>query len=113
MNITIYEVFELNRILHSLLNQQSSYKIQTAFKIHSLIKWLDDTETFLFERMKMLFKEDETNVDNPLYVAFLHSQIPFIKIDLKVDDLLSTNGDVKLDVNDVEVLNKMLYKTED
>ena len=113
MNITIYEVFELNRILHSLLEQQTSYKIQIAFKIHSLIKWLDETETFLFERMKMLFKDDETNIDNPLYVAFLNSQIPFTKTDLKIDELLNTDGNVKLAVNDVGVLNKMLWKTED
>jgi hypothetical protein len=113
MNITIYEVFELNRILHSLLEQQSSYNIQTAFKIHSLVKWLDETEKFLFNRMNMLFNEDETDVKNPLYVAFLNSQIPFVKTDLKVNDLLNTDGNVNLDIKDVEVLNKMLCKTED
>jgi hypothetical protein len=113
MNITIYEVFELNRILHSLLEQQSSYNIQTAFKIHSLVKWLDETEEFLFNRMNMLFNEDETDVKNPLYVAFLNSQIPFVKTDLKVNDLLNTDGNVNLDIKDVEVLNKMLCETED
>lgn len=113
MNITIYEVFELNRILHSLLEQQSSYNIQTAFKIHSLVKWLDETEEFLFNRMNMLFNEDETEVKNPLYVAFLNSQIPFVKTDLKVNDLLNTDGNVNLDIKDVEVLNKMLCETED
>lgn len=113
MNITIYEVFELNRILHSLLEQQSSYNIQTAFKIHSLVKWLDETEEFLFNRMNMLFNEDETEVKNPLYVAFLNSQLPFVKTDLKVNDLLNTDGNVNLDIKDVEVLNKMLCETED
>lgn len=113
MNITIYEVFELNRILHSLLSQQSSYNIQTAFKIHSLVKWLDETEEFLFDRMNMLFNEDETEVKNPLYVAFLNSQIPFVKTDLKVNDLLNTDGNVNLNIKDVEVLNKMLCETED
>lgn len=113
MTITIYEVFELNRILHSLLEQQSSYNIQTAFKIHSLVKWLDETEEFLFNRMNMLFNEDETEVKNPLYVAFLNSQIPFVKTDLKVNDLLNTDGNVNLNIKDVEVLNKMLCETED
>jgi hypothetical protein len=112
MNITIYDVFELNRILHSLLAQQSSYKIQTAFKLHSLIKWLDETEEFVLERMKMMFDEESMNADNPLYVAFLSSQLPFVQTKLNVDDLLTTEGDVKLDVKDVEVLNKMLNKAE-
>lgn len=113
MNITIYEVFELNRILHSLLEQQSSYNIQIAFKIHSLVKWLNETEEFLFNRMNMLFNEGETDVKNPLYTAFLKSQIPFVKTDLKVNDLLNTDGNVNLDIKDVEVLNKMLCETED
>lgn len=113
MNITIYEVFELNRILHSLLEQQSSYNIQIAFKIHSLVKWLNETEEFLFNRMNMLFNEGETDVKNPFYTAFLNSQIPFVKTDLKVNDLLNTDGNVNLDIKDVEVLNKMLCETED
>lgn len=112
MNITIYDVFELSRIMHSLLTQQSSYKIQTAFKLHSLIKWLDETEEFILKRMKMMFNEDSMNTNNPLYVAFLSSQLPFVQTDLNADDLLTTEGDVKLDVKDVEVLNKMLSKAE-
>ena len=62
--ITIYDVFELNRVLHSLLEQQSSYKIQTAFKIHSLIKWLDETEGFIFERMSMIFGTTQIDFEN-------------------------------------------------
>lgn len=112
MNITIYDVFELNRILHSLLSQQSSYKIQTAFKLHSLIKWLDETEGFIIERMKMMFDEKSMNTDNPLYMAFLSSQLPFTQTDLTVDDLLTTECNVKLEVKDVEALNKMLSKAE-
>lgn len=107
--ITIYEVFELNRILHSILEQQSSYNIKTAFKIHTLIKWLDDTEKFIFERMNAMSIDlkDETQK------AFLLTQIPFIDTKLKCSDLLDTTGVVKLDVNDVEMLEKMLDKTED
>lgn len=106
--ITIYEVFELNRVLHSLLEQQSSYNIKTAFKIHTLLKWLDDTEKFIFERMNALSidLEDETQK------AFLLTQIPFVETTLKCSDLLDTIGEVKLDVNDVEILEKMLDKTE-
>lgn len=112
MNITIYDVFELNRVLHILLKQQSSYSIQTSFKIYSLIKWLDDTEKFVFDRMKLVFGKNGANADNPLYMAFLSSQIPFTETTLSVNDLLTTEEDVKLEVKDVEVLNKMLNKTE-
>ena len=56
MNVSIFEVFELNRVLHKLLEQQSSYNIQIAFKIHTLIKWLDETEKFIFEQYSSLFK---------------------------------------------------------
>lgn len=112
MNITIYEVFELNRILHTLIKQQASYNIQIAFKLHSLIKWLNETEKFIFERMNIVFEEDTMNTENPLYVAFLSSQIPMVETKLTVNDLLNTDGDVKLEIKDVEVLNKILGKTE-
>lgn len=112
MNISIFEVFELNRVLHKLLEQQSSYNIQIAFKIHTLIKWLDETETFIFERLKAVFGEVEIDMNNPLYAAFLSSQIPFVDTSLTVADLLETNDDVVVDVKDVDILEKMLYKTD-
>lgn len=111
--ITIYDVFELNRVLHFLLEQQSSYKIQTAFKIHSLIKWLDETEGFIFERMSMIFGTTQIDFENDALQSFLLSQIPFVKTSLKCCELLDTIGDVKLNVNDVNILEKMLDKTED
>jgi hypothetical protein len=112
MNVSIFEVFELNRVLHKLLEQQSSYNIQIAFKIHTLIKWLDETEKFIFERLKVVFGEVDIDMNNPLYSAFLSSQIPFVDTSLTVANLLETNDDVKLDIKDVAILEKMLYKTD-
>ena len=112
MVISIFDVFELNRVLHNLIHQQSSYNIQTAFKIHSLIKWLDDTETFIFERMSMMFGTNSIDMENPIHTAFLSSQIPFVETSLTTNDLLNTGGCVKMDVNDVGILEKMLDKTE-
>ena len=43
----------------------------------------------------------------------LLSQLPFIGTTLTTDELLDTDGEVKLDVNDVGILEKMLSKTED
>ena len=113
MNITIYDVFELNRVLHLLISQQNSYKIQTAFKIHSLIKWLDETEKFVFERLNMVFGTDSIDIENPTHKMLLLSQLPFIDTTLTTNELLDTDGEVKLDVNDVGILEKMLSKTED
>ncbi len=112
MNISIFEVFELNRVLHKLIEQQSSYNIQIAFKIYSLIKWLDETEKFIFERLKVVFGDVDIDTDNPLYSAFLSSQISFVDTSLTVDDLLETNSDVKVDIKDVVILEKMLCKTD-
>ena len=106
MNVSIFEVFELNRVLHKLLEQQSSYNIQIAFKIHTLIKW------FIFERLKAVFGEVDIDMNNPLYAAFLSSQIPFVDTSLTVDNLLETNSDVKVDIKDVVILEKMLCKTD-
>lgn len=112
MNITLYEVFELNRVMHCLLEQQSYYNIQTSFKIYSLIKWLDETESFVFDRINLLFGGDGIDIENPMHKALLNSQIPFIETSLSLEDLLNTTGNVKLEVNDVVILEKMLGKTE-
>lgn len=113
MEITIYDVFVLNKVLHKLLEQQCSYNIQTAFKIYELIKWLDDTETFILERMHLIFGTTSINISNEIQSAFLSSKIPFIKTNLSMDDLLITDGDVKLEINDIEILAKILKKTEE
>lgn len=110
--IYIYEVFELNRVLHLLLNQQKSYSIQTAFKLHSLIKWLDGTEEFIFDRLHMIFGEEYIDTQNPIYQAVLSSKIPFINCTLTTEELLDTNGEVKLNIEDVSILKKMIDKTE-
>ena len=112
MSIKIYDVFELNRILRKLLEQQASYKIQTAFKLYNLIKWLDETEEFIFKRMKMVFGEERTDEQNPLYMAFLSSQMPFTETSLTIDELLDTENDVNVGLKDVEILEKMLPKAE-
>lgn len=112
MNITIYEVFELNRVLHQLILQQKSYKIQTAFKLHTLIKWLDDTEIFIFERLNVIFGKDEIDVENPQYKAFLLSPISFIGTDLTIEDIIETEGSVNINVEDVGILKKIIGKTE-
>lgn len=112
MTISVYEVFELNKVLHSLIAQQSSYDIRTAFKIHSLIKWLDDTEGFIFDRMNEVFGTSTIDIENPLHMALLSSEIPFINTDLTVNDLINSDGNIKLDVNSVGILDKLLGKTE-
>lgn len=112
--ITIYEVFELNRVLHKLLEQQISYQIQTAFKIHNLIKWLDETEKFIIERMHLIFGDDfQCNEANEVYQVFLSSPLPFIETDLTTQDLVKTDNNVTIDVKDAEILTKFLDKTED
>lgn len=110
--ITIYEVFELNRILRNILDQQSSYNIQTAFKIHSLIKWLDETERFSLERMKLIFGDTPIDVENDEHKAFLSSLLPFVSTTLSIEDLLNTEGNIEIEVDDVEILEKLLSKTE-
>lgn len=112
MTITIYEAFDLNRVLHSLLSQQSSYNIQISFKIYSLIKWLDDVESFVFGRIRTVTNCESIDIDNPIHNAILSSPIEFVGTSLTISDLLNTEGDVKLNVNDVEILEKMIGKTE-
>lgn len=112
-NITIYDVFELNRVMRILLSQQSSYNIQTSFKIHSLIKWLNETEGFVFDRIHTVFDDDTIDIENPLHQALFSSTVPFVETTLTTSELLQTDDEVKLDVNDVEILEKMLDKTED
>ena len=113
MEITIYDAFVLNKVLHKLLEQQSSYCIQTAFKIYKLIKWLDETETFILERMHLMFGTTSIDTSNEIQTAFLSSRIPFIETNLSIDDLLITEGNINLEVNDIEILDKMLKKTEE
>ena len=112
-SITIYDVFELNRVLHNILKQQTSYPIRIAFTIHTLVKWLDDTESFIMDRIHMLFGNINNMTEDPSYSMFLSAQIPFIETDLSVEDLLNTEGDVIVDIEDVEILKKMLHKSED
>lgn len=112
MNITIYEVFELNRILHRLIEQQKSYEIRTAFKLYKIVKWLDGTENFVLERMKMVFGDDKIDTDNSAHMAFLGSQIPFMETSLTLDELMGTMGAVNIEVSDFEILEKIFPKTE-
>lgn len=112
MNITIHDVFELDKVLNSLLEQQTSYSIQTSFKLYKLVKWVGETEKFIFDRMSLLFGEDSLDTNNPTYIAFLSTQIPFVETDLTIQELIDTEGKVNLDVRDVEILDKMLNKTE-
>lgn len=111
-SIIIYDVFELNRVLQLLLTQQSSYNIQTSFKIHSLIKWLNETEEFVFDRIRTVFGDSTINIENPLHQALLSSSVPFVETTLTISELLQTEGEVKLNVEDVSILEKMLLKTE-
>ena len=112
MEITIYDAFVLNKVLHKLLEQQSSYNIQAAFKIYKLIKWLDETETFILERMHLMFGTTSIDTSNEIQTAFLSSKIPFTDTNLSMEELLITEGNVKLKVSDIEILDKMLKKTE-
>lgn len=109
MNITISEVFELNRVLHLLMEQQKSYEINIAYEIYKLVKWLDDTEKFFFERFGDLFTRSDTSVLNN---AIMSSQVPFVGTKLKLNNLIEPNGNVKLSPNDFVILEKMLSKTE-
>ena len=45
--------------------------------------------------------------------AFENHEITKEEYDQVIDELLDTDGEVKLDVNDVGILEKMLSKTED
>lgn len=111
IDMTIYDAFELNRILHKLFSQQSVYEIKTAFKIHSLIKWLNDVETFVFERICAIFgKTQIIDWNDSMYEPILMSKIKFIRTDLTIEELLQTNGKALIDVKDVDILEKFINK---
>lgn len=112
-NISIYDVFELNRVLHVILRQQSSYNIKTAYSIYKLTKWLDETEDFLIARMKSVLGTETIDPENQIHAAFLLTVIPMFETDLTIEMILGAEGNVSVDVGDIAILEKILPKTQE
>ena len=112
MEITLADVFELNRVLHILFEQELKYDIKTAYKLYKLINELDDIERFFFERIQSLTVNGNSENDNTIKMSLLMSKVMVSEISLTLDELMSSDDVVNISSNDIIILDKILNKNK-
>ena len=110
--IVFYDVFELNRVLHILMEQQLSYNVGIAYKIYKLIEWLDSTELFVMGRIKMATGDSDIDLTDDVSTAILSMQIPFDTLGLRVEDIINPTENVMVQIADIDVIERIFKVPE-
>lgn len=113
--LQIYEVFDCNRTLYKMLEQQKTFPISLGFKLFKLMKVFDEVEEYVFNTMETTFKdfkfENMNEEEKMFYNTILSSEIEldYEKINTSY---FENNEDLMLTIEDIGNLSIILSKKE-
>ena len=77
--LKIYEIFNCNKTLNKMFEQQNTFPISIGFKLFKIMKMFDEVEEYVFKIMEMTFEDfkfEQMNLEeNIFYNTVLSSEI--------------------------------------
>ena len=111
--LKIYEIFNCNKTLNKMFEQQNTFPISIGFKLFKIMKMFDEVEEYVFNIMEMTFEnfkfEHMNDEEKRFYNAVLSSEIE-LEYDKINTSYFENNEDLMLTIEDISNLSIILYK---
>ena len=113
--LKIYEIFNCNKTLNKMFEQQNTFPISIGFKLFKIMKMFDEVEEYVFNIMEITFKdfkfEQMNDEEKRFYNAVLSSEIEleYDKINMSY---FENNEDLMLTIEDISNLSIILSETK-
>ena len=109
--LKIYEIFNCNKTLNKMFEQQNTFPISIGFKLFKIMKMFDEVEEYVFNIMEMTFEdfkfEQMNEQENVFYNTVLNSEI-----ELEYERIntlyFEDNADLMLTIEDISNLSIIL-----
>ena len=106
--LKIYEIFNCNKTLNKMFEQQNTFPISIGFKLFKIMKRFDEVEEYVFKRMGMTFEdfkfEQMTLEENIFYNTVLSSEIE-LEYERINASYFENNEDLMLTIEDISNLS--------
>ena len=113
--LKIYEIFNCNKTLIKMFEQQNTFPISISFKLFKIMKIFDEVEEYVFNLMEITFKdfkfEDMNDEEKRFYNTILSSEIE-LKYDKINTSYFENNEDLMLTIEDISNLSIILSETK-
>ena len=113
--LKIYEIFNCNKTLNKMFEQQNTFPISIGFKLFKIMKMFDEVEEYVFNIMEITFKdfkfEHMNDEEKRFYDTILSSEIE-LKYDKINTSYFENNEDLMLTIEDISNLSIILSETK-
>ena len=111
--LKIYEIFNCNKTLNKMFEQQNTFPISIGFKLFKIMKMFDEVEEYVFNIMEMTFEnfkfEQMNEEENIFYNTVLNSEIE-LEYERINTSYFEDNTDLMLTIEDISNLSIILYE---
>lgn len=118
MNIKISEFFNFEKIMEKMKSTSPNFPIKLGFKVFNYLNKLHEVDNYICDRMKLIFdieklkgNKDFTEDEKKIFEIFTENEIEIPNPDFSLDDIINSS-DLKLNLNEISILNKFLLKKE-
>ena len=109
--LKIYEIFNCNKTLNKMFEQQNTFPISIGFKLFKIMKMFDEVEEYVFKIMEMTFEDfkfEQMNLEeNIFYNTVLSSEIE-LEYERINASYFENNEDLMLTIEDISNLSIIL-----
>ncbi len=109
--LKIYEIFNCNKTLNKMFEQQNTFPISIGFKLFKIMKMFDEVEEYVFNIMEMTFEnfkfEQMNEEENIFYNTVLNSEIE-LEYERINTSYFEDNMDLMLTIEDISNLSIIL-----
>ena len=106
--LKIYEIFNCNKTLNKMFEQQNTFPISIGFKLFKIMKMFDEVEEYVFKIMEMTFEDfkfEQMNLEeNIFYNTVLSSEIE-LEYERINTSYFENNEDLMLTIEDISNLS--------
>ena len=106
--LKIYEIFNCNKTLNKMIEQQNTFPISIGFKLFKIMKMFDEVEEYVFKIMEMTFEDfkfEQMNLEeNIFYNTVLSSEIE-LEYERINASYFENNEDLMLTIEDISNLS--------
>ena len=106
--LKIYEIFNCNKTLNKMFEQQNTFPISIGFKLFKIMKMFDEVEEYVFKIMEMTFEDfkfEQMNLEeNIFYNTVLSSEIE-LEYERINASYFENNEDLMLTIEDISNLS--------
>lgn len=111
--IKLADIFSIRKVIEKLMQQQINLPVDISFELFDLYNKLNEMEEFFFQRMNIVFNTDNIDFDELTASQKMVMNTTLdsdIDIEVNVDKLkkLKDNENVKLTIDEVKVISKIL-----